>query len=84
MASIERQSVGSSKNRASLEDEKRDVEVIDADSVVDSYEGDEALKLVGRERTAEFSEEYNRRLRRKLVHRVILNVFTELMMSVRI
>lgn len=36
-------------------------------SVADSVEGDEALKLVGRERTAEFSEEYNRKLRRKLV-----------------
>ncbi|KAL6299108.1 MFS general substrate transporter [Sparassis latifolia] len=35
-------------------------------SVVDSEEGDEALKLVGKERTAEFSEEYNRKLRRKL------------------
>ncbi|EIW61735.1 MFS general substrate transporter [Trametes versicolor FP-101664 SS1] len=35
-------------------------------SVTDSVEGDEALKLVGRERTAEFSEEYNRKLRRKL------------------
>ncbi len=36
-------------------------------SVADSVEGDEALKLVGRERTNQFSEEYNRKLRRKLV-----------------
>lgn len=36
-------------------------------SVADSVEGDEALKLVGRERTTQFSEEYNRKLRRKLV-----------------
>ncbi|KAH9947275.1 MFS general substrate transporter [Amylocystis lapponica] len=35
-------------------------------TAVDSEEGDEALKLVGRERQAEFSEEYNRKLRRKL------------------
>lgn len=30
-------------------------------------EGDEALRLIGMERTAQFSEEYNRKLRRKLV-----------------
>lgn len=36
-------------------------------SLADSSDGDEALKLVGRERTAEFSEEYNRKLRNKLV-----------------
>lgn len=29
-------------------------------------EGDEALRLIGMERTAQFSEEYNRKLRRKL------------------
>ncbi len=40
---------------------------VDMASVVESTEGDEALKLVGRERTAQFSEEYDRRLRRKLV-----------------
>ncbi|KAL1946559.1 hypothetical protein VTO73DRAFT_14663 [Trametes versicolor] len=40
-----------------------DVEIA---SVMESTGGDEALKLVGRERTAQFSEEYNRRLRRKL------------------
>ena len=68
MASLERRSVGSSeKNPASLEDQKGDAEVNDTVSVVDSYEGDEALKLVGRERTAEFSAEYNKKLRRKLV-----------------
>lgn len=41
-------------------------------SVMESTEGDEALKLVGRERTAQFSEEYNRRLRRKLVSVIVL------------
>ncbi|OCH93599.1 MFS general substrate transporter [Obba rivulosa] len=35
-------------------------------SVVESGEGDEALRLVGRERVQQFSEEYNKRLRRKL------------------
>ncbi|KAI0347076.1 MFS general substrate transporter [Trametopsis cervina] len=38
----------------------------DTVSVVDTLQGDEALHLVGRERTAEFSEEYNKKLRRKL------------------
>ncbi|KAJ3559842.1 hypothetical protein NM688_g98 [Phlebia brevispora] len=69
MASIERRSVASSeKAPASREDEKHDLEVneIDAASAIDSYEGDEALKLVGRERTVEFSDEYNKKLRRKL------------------
>ena len=34
---------------------------------LDVLNGDEALKLVGTWRRAEFSDEYNRRLRRKLV-----------------
>jgi hypothetical protein len=34
---------------------------------VDTSEGDEALQLVGAERKEQFSEEYNLRLRRKLV-----------------
>ena len=48
----------------SHEDEKLsglDISVIEAD------QGDEALKLVGPERTEEFTEEYNAKLRRKLV-----------------
>ena len=36
-------------------------------SVMDSSDGDEALKLVGRERETQFSEEYNAKIRRKLV-----------------
>ncbi|KAG6900917.1 hypothetical protein C0993_004354 [Termitomyces sp. T159_Od127] len=36
-------------------------------SSFDIQEGDEALKLIGTERTVQFSEEYNRKLRRKLV-----------------
>ncbi len=48
-------------------DEKQAV-TLETASVVDSIEGgDDALNLVGRERSAQFSEEYNRRLRRKLV-----------------
>ncbi|KAI0085332.1 hypothetical protein BDY19DRAFT_909133 [Irpex rosettiformis] len=35
-------------------------------SVIDSLSGDEVLHLVGRERTVQFGEEYNQRLRRKL------------------
>ncbi|KAI0637783.1 MFS general substrate transporter [Trametes polyzona] len=46
-------------------DEEKDVYDV-AVSVAETAEGDEALKLVGRERTAEFTEEYNKRLRRKL------------------
>ena len=36
-------------------------------SIADTGDEDEALKLVGRERAAQFTEEYNRKLRRKLV-----------------
>jgi hypothetical protein len=34
---------------------------------INSVDGDEALRLVGTARTAQFSEEYNLKLRRKLV-----------------
>lgn len=34
---------------------------------IDLSDGDEALRLIGIERTAQFSEEYNAKLRRKLV-----------------
>lgn len=34
---------------------------------VDLNDGDEALRLIGAERTSQFSEEYNAKLRRKLV-----------------
>lgn len=53
------------------EDEKREkVEAADFGanvSVFEAGQGDEALKLVGAERTAEFSEEEYAKLRRKLV-----------------
>jgi hypothetical protein len=38
-----------------------------SDTSADGRGVDEALRLVGKERTAQFSDEYNRRLRRKLV-----------------
>lgn len=37
------------------------------DTSIEGRAADEALQLVGKERTAQFSDEYNRRLRRKLV-----------------
>ncbi|KAI0352702.1 MFS general substrate transporter [Trametes cingulata] len=60
------------QDRKSLEkkpsrDDEKDSEAYDVTvSIAESVEGDEALKLVGRERTAQFSEEYNKKLRRKL------------------
>lgn len=68
MASPVRQEQASveEKRRSSSDEEKHAYET-DASSLVDSSEGDEALKLVGREREAHFSEEYNAKLRAKLV-----------------
>lgn len=40
---------------------------------LDIQDGDEALRLIGAERTAQFSEEYNAKLRRKLVRRCFLS-----------
>ncbi|TRM67974.1 major facilitator superfamily domain-containing protein [Schizophyllum amplum] len=56
---------------ASISETKHNVEDSEhqANSITDAVDmssGDEALKLVGKERTAQFSEEYNARLRRKL------------------
>ncbi|KAI0676836.1 MFS general substrate transporter [Trametes maxima] len=61
----DRKSLESANEKAQPRDEEKagyDVTVSEADSA----EGDEALKLVGRERVAQFSEEYNKKLRRKL------------------
>ena len=69
MASIERKSIPELERDSSREDEKGSRVDEEVASVVDSFDGDEALKLVGRERTAQFSDEYNRKLRRKLVLR---------------
>lgn len=51
-------------------DEKGGFDAVGTISVVESTDGDEALHLVGKERTAQFSEECNKRLRRKLVRLV--------------
>ena len=61
-----RQSPISEKAIESPEDEKQ-LYGSQTVSLVDSSDGDEALKLVGRERQVQFSEEYNRKLRNKLV-----------------
>ena len=60
------ESIESGKVSDSPVDEKHvvDPEVV---SVSDTVDGDEALELVGKERTQQFSEEYNKRLLRKLV-----------------
>lgn len=53
------------EKRSSPDPEKRGYDT-DVNSIADSSDGDEALKLVGRERETHFSEEYNRKLRNKL------------------
>lgn len=63
----------------SIKDEKtvsqEDSKQVDSVTIesVDSRDVDEALNLVGMRRTAEFSEDYNRKLRRKLVCRIIIS-----------
>lgn len=47
--------------------EEKQVEHVEIASLADIFQGDEALELVGHERTAQFSDEYNRKLLRKLV-----------------
>lgn len=51
------------KRSRSSEDEKKDPELVEV-SVYDADQ-DEALRLVGKERTTEFSEEFNLKVRRK-------------------
>lgn len=48
-------------------DEKHDIDTSVSISSEAHSDGDEALQLVGKERLTEFSDEYNRKLRRKLV-----------------
>ena len=67
MASTEQKSIHESDQGLSRDDEKCSRVDVEALSTIHSLDGDEALKLVGTERTVQFSEEYNRRLRRKLV-----------------
>ena len=51
-------------------DEKRPASELSSEFL----DGDEALHLVGAERTAHFSEEYNLKLRRKLVSSLCLEI----------
>ena len=58
------------KGTQSALDEKRPASEFSSDHGI--LDGDEALHLVGAERTAQFSEEYNLKLRRKLVSNLLL------------
>jgi len=59
----EKSSESEFRNRYSNDDPDK----LGVETTISSVDGDEALRLVGRERTAQFSEEYNKKLRRKLV-----------------
>jgi MFS transporter, ACS family, allantoate permease len=61
MSESPRKSASDEVEKSPVDDEKSELH-----SVNDS-QLDEALHLVGLQRSAEFSEEYNRKLRRKLV-----------------
>lgn len=69
MASLQDDKKSLDEKMQSRDEEKDayDVAVSESEVPVEKAEGDEALKLVGRERTAQFTEEYNKKLRRKLV-----------------
>lgn len=55
-------------------DEKHDIDTSVSISSEAHSDGDEALQLVGKERLTEFSDEYNRKLRRKLVRQYTCTV----------
>ena len=66
--SLEKRDSSGEKTPRSIDEEKAfDATTTTISEVAESSDGDEALRLVGRERTAQFSDEYNRKLRRKLV-----------------
>ena len=65
--SLEKRDSSDEKTPRSMDEEKAFDATATVSEVVESSDGDEALRLVGRERTAQFSDEYNRKLRRKLV-----------------
>lgn len=77
MTSVEQRNVSRAEDGRSSEekagmgsplDEKHPAVEVSADEVsLDAKDGDEALELVGMRRTTQFSEEYNNKLRRKLV-----------------
>ncbi|KAI9063352.1 MFS general substrate transporter [Trametes sanguinea] len=66
MASLQhRKSLEITDEKTRSRDEEKDAYDVTV-SEAETTEGDEALKLVGRERVAQFSDEYNKKLRRKL------------------
>ena len=67
--SLEKRDSSDEKTPRSIDEEKTFDATTTVSEVAESSDGDEALRLVGRERTAQFSDEYNRKLRRKLVSR---------------
>jgi len=64
-AAVAEPSEKGSSRLSDVHGEKKDVASMD--SSIESRQGDEALKLVGTERQVTFSDEYNLKLRRKLV-----------------
>lgn len=75
--SLPSRAITMSTEKSSREDEKK-ADYAEVASLVDLSQGDEALELVGRERTAQFSEEYNRKLLHKLVRRFSLSCLCSL------
>ena len=71
--SLEKRDSSDEKTPRSIDEEKAFDATATVSEVAESSDGDEALRLVGRERTAQFSDEYNRKLRRKLVSRVVVS-----------
>ena len=68
ITSLERDHLPEKKINSSISPDEK-TPTIDASSVeasIDVSDGDEALVLVGMHRTAQFSEDYNLKLRRKL------------------
>ena len=59
------------------------VEVSTDEASFDAKDADEALELVGMRRTVQFSEEYNMKLRKKLVRVVSLSVFLSVKLFIR-
>lgn len=71
MAASVRANASLEKKPSDSLDEHHEKTDIESESL-DASQGDEALRLVGAERSAQFSEEYNLRLRKKLVGAVLI------------
>lgn len=63
------------EEKRSMDQKSVDEKVVEATSIssVDFRHGDEALKLIDAENAVKFSEEYNLKLRRKLVRPTLFN-----------